>query len=384
VQRFDPHSPALAAFEPRLPLLVAGIQGVPGYNAFLYFSRLFPGQVHGLVPLHSELPAAPLGESLASSGLIRIDQENQTQVAQLFSTYPYRSVIDASGWCALKAAELDPALARRMNIDMGVNVLREAVKAGGVRFVRLSSDLVFSGTPRRNHAGEEILGGYSESDPVDPVTMYGKCMAEAERIFLSEAPETFVLRVSLPMGPSPNGHAGAVDWIDSRFRRRLPATLYYDEVRTPIYVQDLNAILMHLLGMPSGPDLGGLVHVGGPRRLSLNQIAQIVNVAGNYAPELLHGCLRQAAGPMPPRAGDVTMVFHRLDRLCGAGVAEAWPWLPQWDPIDRGWHSRRAEPVPAGSIDQHLYGKGWEWGVETLPWDHPTALLEFWKSRMSP
>ena len=42
------------------------------------------------------------------------------------------------------------------------------------------------------------------------------------------------------MGRSFNRHAGAIDWIQSRFRNRRPATLYFDEVRSCTYTDDLN------------------------------------------------------------------------------------------------------------------------------------------------
>ena len=44
------------------------------------------------------------------------------------------------------------------------------------------------------------------------------------------------------MGVSFNGHAGAIDWIQSRFKHRRPATLYFDEVRTPTYTDCLNPL----------------------------------------------------------------------------------------------------------------------------------------------
>src|SRR2546421_314536 len=79
-------------------------------------------------------------------------------------------------------------------------------RAHRCRLVHLSSDLVYSG-PRGGH--------HVETDPVDPVSVYGKTMARSERMVASTDPGAAVLRISLPMGPSCNHHAGAIDWIDS-------------------------------------------------------------------------------------------------------------------------------------------------------------------------
>ncbi len=388
VTHLSPNSPDLKHFEPFLPLLVAGVPGVPGYNAFLFFHRLFPGLVHGLVPEHSELPAASFPETQSPSGLIRLNPEDKSAIQALFAKGRYRSVIDASGWCALKAAELDPTLARRLNLDIGLHLM-EAARNHGARLIRLSSDLVFSGSPRDNGRGSMVLGDYRESDAVSPVTVYGKVMAEAERRIREGLPETWVLRVSLPMGPSANAHAGAIDWIDSRFRRTLPATLYYDEVRTPIYAQDLNAVLAELLVTGPAPSefTEGILHVGGPRSLSLNQIAQVVNVVGDYAPKLLMGCYRHAAGPMPPRAGDVTMNFNKLSQVLPQVTVRPWPLDSALAPSGHSWHRMRSGlPCPI-SIERDLFGYARQDSIaedalpsEALPWDHPLELLRTWKA----
>ena len=56
------------------------------------------------------------------------------------------------------------------------------------------------------------------------------------------------------MGVSFNGHAGAIDWIQSRFRAGRPATLYFDEVRSCTYTDDLNRVFERFLaGDECGP-----------------------------------------------------------------------------------------------------------------------------------
>src|SRR4029077_21104011 len=130
-------------------------------------------------------------------------------------------------------------------------------------------DLVFSGTGSGNHV---------ETDPVDPVTIYGKTMVEAEAVIQAIDPCAAILRISLPMGPSFNKHAGAIDWIQSRFRASRPATLYFDEVRSATYCQDLNEVFEMFLTN----DERGLFHCGGPRASTLYEIAQITNRVGAY------------------------------------------------------------------------------------------------------
>ncbi|MDQ3003634.1 MAG: sugar nucleotide-binding protein, partial [Fibrobacterota bacterium] len=274
-----------------------------------------------------------------------------------------KTVIDASGWCALKSCEFDPALARRLNVDIGRNAM-ELARRHGARLIRLSTDLVFDGDPYLRD-GVMRCGDYTEDWPVSPVTVYGKLMAEAEAMIMEGYPEAAILRVALPMGPSMNGHAGAIDWIESRFRKGKPATLYYDEVRSTLYVQDMNRVLLNFCGNGAS----GIWHVGGPRPLSLNQMGQVINRVGNYPPELLMGCMRAAAGPMPPRAGDVSMNTEKTKAILPPGTIRPWPALPEHVPGDREWHTRREAGFPAGSIARHLYGRGAD------DWEHPLNLI---------
>ena len=97
-------------------------------------------------------------------------------------------------------------------------------------------------------------------------------MVEAEEKVLVSDSSTCLLRISLPMGISHNGHAGAIDWIQSRFLQGKPATLYFDEVRSPTYVECLNEVFEETLG----GQFEGLFHAGGPNNISLYEIAQIV------------------------------------------------------------------------------------------------------------
>jgi dTDP-4-dehydrorhamnose reductase len=170
-------------------------------------------------------------------------------------------------------------------------------------------------------------------------------MADGERIVADLDPGAAILRMSLPMGPSFNGHAGAVDWIQSRFRKHRPATLYFDEVRSATYCDDLNRVFEYFLCSRDA----GLFHLGGPRAVTLNQIGQVVNKAGGYDPALLRGCLRHQAGPIPPRAGDVSMDSGKLIALLGGNPFNAWPLGDELVPDGRDWHFHRPEGWP-GSL----------------------------------
>ena len=309
--------------DPPLPLLITGVAGVAGYAALHYFRARYPGQVIGMRPVRNW--------RLKGDGVVGCDVENQAMLQQLFDRHQFASVLDCAGSCALKACELDPAMAWRINVQ-GVRELLKVMQGSSTRLVHLSIDLVYSGVGSGRHV---------ETDATDPVSVFGKTMSIAESLVQLARPEACQVRISLPMGISFNGHAGAIDWIQSRYKQQKPATLYFDEVRTPTYTDCLNRVLQIMLANRES----GLFHAGGPRALSLYQIAQIVNRVGGYDPRNVMGCLRSEAGPIPPRAGDVSMDSTRLEQMLGFAPVDPWPFHSKFVPTHPEWHWDRSESI---------------------------------------
>jgi len=324
---------AQSTVEPPLPLLITGVSGVVGYNAVDYFCRRYPGQVVAIRQQDNWRLTGP--------AIVSCDAEDLGGLEDLFDRYRFRSVLNCAGNCALKACELDPEMARRINVDAARNLV-EVVRRRDTRLVHLSVDLVFSGLG---------AGGHVEDDATDPVTVYGATMVAAETMIRSRLPGACILRISIPMGISFSGHAGAIDWIQSRFKKSKPATLYTDEIRTPTYTDCLNTLCEAVLAR----DLSGVYHAGAPRRLSLLQIAQVINRVGGYDPDHLFGCPRFEAGPMPPRAGNVSMDSSKLAAALGYEPLGAWPYDDRYVPTHPEWHCERDEPGSPDLLARILY-----------------------------
>ena len=182
----------ITASRPPLPLLITGVAGVAGYNALDYFQTRYPGEVIG-IRQRDNWP-------LSGEGIVGCNAEDPDTLKRLFDEHQFKSVLNCAGNCALKSCELDPVMAERINVG-GIANLLSLIQGTSTRLVHLSIDLVFSG------AGE---GGYTEDHATDPVTVYGKTMVDGEQLVAEARPDACVLRISLPMGVSFNGHAGAI------------------------------------------------------------------------------------------------------------------------------------------------------------------------------
>ena len=119
-----------------LPLLITGLAGVPGYNAFSYFRRRFGNSV---------IATRRQGNwPLQGPGIVACDLGDAASVQRLWKEYRFAAVLSCAGSCRLKSCEFDPAMAHRVNVLATENVIRQAARHPA-RVVHLSIDLVFSG-----------------------------------------------------------------------------------------------------------------------------------------------------------------------------------------------------------------------------------------------
>ncbi|MDO5552608.1 MAG: sugar nucleotide-binding protein [Planctomycetia bacterium] len=310
-----------------LPLLITGITGVAGYNALAWFQSRFGDQVWGLLP--------PGTLDFNAPNTIMCSAESYPELHALFEKIHFASILDCAGNCALKACQLDPKIAWSLNVEI-ISNLAKISKRYSARLVHFSVDMVYGGRPG---------GNYREEEPPCPVNVYGQTMAEGEKVVAEEDPFAVTLRISMPMGPSFNGHAGAIDWIASRFRKGRYATLYYDEVRTPTYTDCLSRVAHAFLSN----EYHGLLNAGGVRPVSLYEMAQIINRAGGFSSELLFGLMKEESCPVPPRVSNCTLDSSRIAQVLGYEPFVPWPREESLVPDDRTWHARRL-PGELGSV----------------------------------
>lgn len=314
---------------PPLPLLITGVTGVAGYGALAYFESRFPGQVYGCVQETDVDFPAP--------NLIYSDLKDYAALERLLDQYSFRAILDCAGNCALKACQLDPKIAWELNVEI-IRNLAQYSRSRGIRLVHLSVDMVYAGRPG---------GGYREDEKPCPVNAYGQTMVAGEKSVSELDPFATTLRISMPMGLSFNGHAGAIDWIASRYRADRPATLFYDEVRTPTYVDEMARVFQEFLAN----DFAGILNCGGPRQVSLYQMAQIINRSGGFDGDLLFGMYAEEYCPVPPRVRNCALDSSKLTEFLGYEPFSPWPKYLDETSDDRKWHlnERRGTDEP-GSI----------------------------------
>ena len=176
--------------------------------------------------------------------------------------------------CDVPKCEAAPDWAQEINVQhvrRVINALPEQT-----RLVYVSSDHVFGGD-----------GIYDEESGPCPITVYGRTRVQAEKL-ISNRPGSLVIRVGLPIGPSPTGRTGHWDWLRYRTARSLPVTIVYDEYRSVVWSSDLALRVMQLVESA----LTGVRHVSATRAISRVQLANyLLSLFGynaNYHRESRH------------------------------------------------------------------------------------------------
>ena len=192
----------------------------------------------------------------------------------LFKQHEPDTLLYCHAVCDVAKCEAAPGWAREINVQHVRRVL-DALPAR-TRLIYVSSDHVFGGD-----------GAYDEQSRPCPISVYGETRVEAENLVLNRA-GSLVIRVGLPIGPSPNGRAGHWDWLRYRIGRNLPVTIVHDEYRSVVWASDLALRVMRLAGSAAT----GTHHVTATRAISrielANYLLSIAGVPASFSRESRH------------------------------------------------------------------------------------------------
>jgi len=131
--------------------------------------------------------------------------------------------------------------------------LAQAAQALGLRLVHVSTDMVFDG----EHAP------YADDAAPAPLTDYGQAKAEAEALVQAACPSAAIGRPSLIWSLDPLDRQ--TGWLVDGMKRGERVTLFTDEIRCPVQVDDLAAAL---LALAERPEIAGPLNLGGAQALN--------------------------------------------------------------------------------------------------------------------
>ena len=216
-------------------------------------------------------------------------------------------VIHCAAISTIAGAEANPQLARRLNVEV-TKLLAEL--AAEVQFIFFSTDLVFDGRK----------GNYVETDPPNPLHLYGETKAAAEEIVLKNS-RHLVVRTSLNGGISRTGNRGFNEQLRFALQNTGSMRLFTDEFRSPIPAIETARAVWEL----AGKNCTGIFHVAGAERLSRWQIGQLLLPRWpEIKAKIELGSARDFAGP--PRALDTSLDVSKVQKI----LSKPLPGLGEW------------------------------------------------------
>jgi dTDP-4-dehydrorhamnose reductase len=184
------------------------------------------------------------------------------------------------------------------DIWMATRNVVDACRTSGAFLLHMSTDLVLDGEN----------APYAEAAAPAPIHEYGRWKAKAERYVAEQMPEAAIVRSSLITSFTPPDPRTA--WVAGALRGESPVTLFVDEIRCPILVEDLAAQIHEIVELPA-EHRGGVWHLAGPEALSRFAIGALVAAAlGLPATGLRPGRSSEAPSPRPR---DLRLLTGRSD-----------------------------------------------------------------------
>jgi len=245
------------------------------------------------------------GGAIAGAGELRAVNLADSAAAQAVALDVFsEAIVNAAAIAEPAACDAQPELAEKLNVELPA-VLARVAHHLSTPFVHLSSEQVFDGT----------RAPYSSGDPVNPINLYGRQKAEAERRVLAAAPEfACVVRAPLLVGNSLVGRRSLHEKMFEAWAAGRPVQAYTDEFRQVCTADNLAEVLLELV---ERGDLRGLFHWAGAELLSRHEIAR--RIAGGFKlPDTLvvpmnRADTPEAAAKRPPNlAMDLAPLAGRL------------------------------------------------------------------------
>ena len=222
-----------------------------------------------------------------------LDITDPPAISQLFDEARLTAVIHTAAITNVDYCELNPAEAKLVNTD-ATGFLFEACKQRGIHFELVSTDFVFDGRK----------GDYSETDAVNPLSVYAQSKVDAEKILIGDNYTNWsIARTIIVYGTGHNlSRSNMILWALDALPKGDTMKLVNDQFRAPTWADDLayGCVEIILRGKT------GIFHLSGPQTYSIEaivrKIAQHIGVENPVIETISSATLNQPAA-RPPKTG---------------------------------------------------------------------------------
>lgn len=213
-------------------------------------------------------------------------------------------IVHTAGMTSVEECESKPDLAHHVNVELAAN-LSKACAERKVTQVHISTDHLFSG--HKQFVDEE--------EPVEPINVYGKTKAEAERQVSEINAEALVVRTNF-YGWGPSYRHSFSDIVIDTLRTGRELTLFNDVHYTPILTETLAKTVHQLVERR----VCGICNVSGNDRLSKHDFGcRVAKKFGLDSSLIKEGRMSERAG-LVQRPLDMSLSNEKLREVYGLDV----------------------------------------------------------------
>ncbi len=223
----------------------------------------------------------------------QLDITNVKNIEAIFSKHEPTHVINTAAITNVDYCETNREQCQKVNVE-AVRLLFETCAQTKIHFIQLSTDFVFDG---KN-------GPYSETDEVNPLSVYAQSKVDSEKILLQSSNKNWaVLRTIIVFGQGENlSRSNIVLWAKSALEKGDPLTIVDDQFRAPTWADDLAWACIQSAKLQAK----GIYHISGPETFSIFELVQRIghfyNLPTDQVKPIKSEVLNQAA-KRPPRTG---------------------------------------------------------------------------------
>jgi dTDP-4-dehydrorhamnose reductase len=188
----------------------------------------------------------------------QIDLSDRDALRRKLRVENFDVLINAAAFTNVDLCETQREKAFRVNTD-APRILAEICRDKKAKLIHFSTDYVFDGEKREP---------YRESDPANPISVYGESKREGEKLVLQTHHQHLVVRVSWVFGPD---RPSFIDGVIKRARESKNVDAIADKFSTPTYTCDIAEMLPQFFERDVE---GGILHFANAGKCSWQEYAQ--------------------------------------------------------------------------------------------------------------
>lgn len=189
---------------------------------------------------------------------VQMDFTDPFSVHDVFEKYKPGIVVHGGAISKPDECEQDQWQAYLVNVEGTVTTLLNAAEQKSF-FIFLSTDFIFDGEK----------GMYKEDEKANPINYYGKTKLEAEEAVKEYEYDWAIVRTVMVYGKPILSRSNILSIVKEKLEKGEPYKVVDDQVRTPTYVEDLAAGIVHIIEKKAK----GVFHLSGKDVMTPYQMA---------------------------------------------------------------------------------------------------------------